>query len=76
MLAKKSIKQSYSPSEIVLSLMREFKQMTNETIRIGLAYNNVSTMKRLSKLSYSQLKRYNHFPSYYKLARFLKLQEF
>jgi putative transposase len=40
--------------------------MVNESIRIGLA-NDVSSLKRLSLLSYNQLARYDS-PSYYKLC--------
>ena len=40
--------------------------MTNDSTRIGLANDNVSTMKRLSKLSYKELKRYGNILSYYK----------
>jgi hypothetical protein len=40
--------------------------MVNESIRIGLA-NDVSSLKRLSPLSYNQLARYDS-PSYYKLC--------
>lgn len=57
MLARKSVKQSYNPSAEVLSLMRDFKQMTNDCIRIGLA-NDASSLKRLSILCYKELKLY------------------
>ncbi|MHB1908415.1 MAG: IS200/IS605 family accessory protein TnpB-related protein [Nitrososphaerales archaeon] len=70
MLARKSIKQSYTPSHRVLDLMKEFRQMTNEAIRIGLA-NDTSNMKRLSSLSYKKLKRYN-VRSCYKLCAISK----
>ena len=70
-LARKSIKQSYRPSSKILSLMQSFKQITNDCIRIGLA-NNASSLKRLSILSYKQLKPYNNFPSYYKLCAISK----
>ena len=40
--------------------------MVNESIRIGLA-NNVSSLRRLSLLSYNQLAHYDS-PSYYKLC--------
>lgn len=48
-LARKSIKQPYHPSAQVLSLMQEFKQMTNDCIRIGLTDNDASSMKRFSR---------------------------
>ncbi|MHB1907895.1 MAG: IS200/IS605 family accessory protein TnpB-related protein [Nitrososphaerales archaeon] len=70
MLARKSIKQSYTPSHRVLDRMKEFRQMTNEAIRIGLA-NDTSNMKRLCSLSYKELKRYN-VRSCYKLCAISK----
>jgi putative transposase len=69
-LARKSIKQSYSPSENVLSLINVYRQITNEAIRIGLASDS-SSLKKLSILSYKQLKRYN-VPSCYKLCAISK----
>ena len=53
-LVRKSLKQFYRPSPDVLALMQEFRQMTNECIRIGLA-NDSSSMKRLCNLSYNRL---------------------
>jgi putative transposase len=69
-LVRKSIKQSYKPSETVLSLMHDYKQMTNDAIRIGLA-KGASTMKSLCMLSYEQLTRFK-LPSYYKLCAISK----
>lgn len=46
-------------------MMETFRQMVNDCLRVGLA-NNVSTMKKLSNLSYPLLARYN-IVSYYKL---------
>jgi putative transposase len=69
-LARKSIKQPYHPSLGILSLMQDFKQMTNDCIRIGLT-NEVSSMKKLSLLSYKELKEYK-VPSYYKLCAISK----
>jgi len=43
-----------------------FRRMVNESILIGLA-NDVSSLRRLSLLSYSQLAQYDS-PSYYKLC--------
>jgi len=45
--------------------METFRHMVNDCIRIGLQ-NDASTMKRLSKLCYSELARYDII-SYYKL---------
>lgn len=66
LLAKKSVKQNYRPAPRILSLMEDFRQMTNDCIRVGLT-NYASTLKRLSTLSYKQLERYQ-VPSYYKLC--------
>ena len=50
----------------VLGLLKVFRMMVNESIRIGLA-NDVSSLRRLSLLSYGQLARYDS-PSCYKLC--------
>jgi putative transposase len=63
-LAVKSVKQSFS-AEALLPLMETFRLMVNDCIRIGLQ-NDASTMKRLSKLCYAELARYDII-SYYKL---------
>lgn len=70
MLARKSVKQRYSPTAPVLVLMQEFRCMVNDCIRIGLE-NDCSTMKRLSSLAYRQLGGYQ-VPSYYKLCAISK----
>lgn len=46
--------------------METFRQMVNRCIRIGIENKNVSTLKKLSLLSYKHLKEYQ-IPSYYKL---------
>ena len=43
--------------------METFSRMVNDCIRIGLG-NDASTMKRLSKLCYSDLSRYNIYSKY------------
>lgn len=43
--------------------MQDFKRMTNDCIRIGLA-SETTSMKRLSLLSYEKLKRYGGYSSY------------
>lgn len=63
MLATKCIRQR-SSIEPLFPLMEVFRQMVNDCIKIGLA-NNVSSMKKLSLLSYKQLKKYD-IVSYYK----------
>lgn len=70
MLARKAVRQSFSPSAHILALMCSFKDMTNECIRIGLA-SDTSTLKRLSLLSYHILARFR-VPSYYKLGAISK----
>jgi hypothetical protein len=50
----KSVWQNYTPSPKVLGLLELFRKMVNESIRIGLL-NNVSSLRKLSLLSYSQL---------------------
>jgi putative transposase len=50
----------------VLVLLEVFRRIVNESIRIGLA-NNVSSLRRLSLLSYNQLAQYDS-PSCYKLC--------
>jgi len=65
-LARKSVKQSFNPSERILGLMALFREMTNACIRIGME-NDASTLKRLSLLSYPQLKDFRIL-SYYKLC--------
>ncbi len=67
LLARKSVTQSYSPSKAVLSLMQDFRRMTNDCIRIGLLHD-VSNMKKLCSLTYRELGRNNNVLSYYKLC--------
>src|SRR5881296_1748523 len=66
LLAVKSVWQHYAPTLEVLELLEVFRRMVNESIRIGLA-NEVSSLRRLSLLSYSQLAQYDS-PSCYKLC--------
>jgi putative transposase len=65
-LAVKSVKQNILPPADLLQLLETFRRMVNESLRIGLAYD-VYSLKRLSLLSYKQLKKYD-CPSYYKLC--------
>jgi putative transposase len=64
--AFKSVWQNYTPALEVLGLLELFRKMVNESIRIGLA-NDVSSLRKLSLLSYNQLAHYD-CPSYYKLC--------
>jgi putative transposase len=56
----------------MMELMNDYRKMTNDVIRIGIANGNVSTLKRLSILSYRELKRYRNTPSCYKLCAISK----
>src|SRR3989475_6461402 len=65
-LAVKSVWQYYVSSSDVLMLLEVFRRMVNDSLRIGLV-NSVSSLKKLSLLSYNQLAQYDS-PSYYKLC--------
>jgi len=65
-LAVKSVWQYYVPVGDVLRLLHVFRQMVNDSIRIGLV-NDASSLRRLSLLSYNQLAQYDS-PSCYKLC--------
>jgi putative transposase len=53
--------------------MQEYRGMTNDAIRIGIANNNLSNLKKLSKLTYKEFKvRYRNVPSCYKLCAISK----
>jgi putative transposase len=64
--ALKSIWQYYAPTREVLDLLETFRRLVNDSIRVGLA-NDVTSLRRLSQLSYNQLAQYDS-PSYYKLC--------
>jgi len=64
--ALKSVWQHYAPTREVLGLLEVFRRMVNESIRIGIA-NDVSSLRKLSLLSYNQLAYYDS-PSCYKLC--------
>src|SRR2546422_11110104 len=66
LLAVKSVWQHHASTRDVLGLLEVFRTMVNESIRIGLA-NDVSSLRKLSLLSYSQLAQYDS-PSCYKLC--------
>ncbi len=51
--------------------MNEFRQMTNDAIKIGIA-SDVSVLKRLSKLCYKELNGFRKVPTYYKLCAISK----
>lgn len=62
----KSVKQDFEPNQEQLQMMEIFRQMANDSIRIGLE-NNCSTLKKLSMLAYNKLENYSII-SYYKLT--------
>jgi putative transposase len=64
------VKQRFHPDERTLGLMQSFRQMTNICICIGLE-NDASSLKRLSLLSYRELRGFQ-LPSYYKLCAISK----
>jgi len=66
LLAVKSVWQYYVSSSDVLRLLEGFRRMVNDSLRIGLV-NDVSSLRKLSLLSYNQLAHYDS-PSYYKLC--------
>ena len=66
LLAVKSVWQHYAPTRDVLGLLEVFRRMVNGSIRIGMA-NKVSSLGRLSLLSYNHLAKYDS-PSCYKLC--------
>jgi hypothetical protein len=70
LLARKAVRESYSPSSEVLALMRSFKEMTNACIRIGLA-DDASTRMRLTYLAYHGLAKFD-VPSYCKVCAISK----
>ncbi|MDA4136522.1 MAG: transposase [Thaumarchaeota archaeon] len=71
MLARKSVKQRFAPPPSIEPLMESFRLMCNDAIRIGLAAD-ASSLKRLSKLTYGELRRYDGVPSSYKLCAISK----
>jgi len=70
LLARKSVKQRLAPPTSIKHVMESFRVMCNDVIRIGMAAD-VSSMKRLSKIAYGELKRYD-VPSYYKVCAISK----
>jgi len=70
-IARKAVKQRFTPPVSIEPLMETFRLMCNDAIRIGLAAN-ASSLKRLSKLTYGELRRYDA-PSYYKLCAISKV---
>ena len=70
MLAVKAVQQRYTPNNELLGLLEQFRQMINDSIRIGLA-ENVTSLKSLSLKTYGQLGQYDAM-SYYKLCAISK----
>src|SRR3989442_12898675 len=71
-LAVKSVWQYYVSSSDVLMLLEVFRRMVNDSLRIGLV-NSVSSLKKLSLLSYNQLAHYDSL-SYYMLCAISRAQ--
>jgi len=67
---RKAITQRFKPSAQILSLMAEFRAMTNICIEIGLRHDAAS-LKRLSLLSYHELRSF-HAPTSYRLCAISK----
>src|SRR3990167_10757541 len=63
MRATKSIKQSIPPNNDLDNMMEIFRDMMNHCIRIGIR-ENCSTLKRMSILSYHELRDYDILSSY------------
>lgn len=66
MLVYKAIRQQFTPTQELGTMMETFRQMVNECIRIGLD-NNISTLKKFSSNHYHNLKKYD-IQSKYKLT--------
>jgi putative transposase len=66
MLALKSVNQGYSPTTEIQCLLESFRRMVNDCIEIGLLHN-VTTLKRLSMLSWERRRVYK-CPAYYKAS--------
>lgn len=65
-MAVKSIKQNYTFSDDITSMMETFKEMVNFCITIGLQ-ENISTLKKFSSLYYKDLSHFD-IQSKYKLT--------
>jgi len=59
----KSVKQSIQPNNDLENMMDIFRDMMNHCIRIGIK-ENCSTLKRMSILSYHELRNYDILSSY------------
>lgn len=65
-IALGSVKQPYQAPPEILEMMKIFRMMVNECIRIGMQ-NDAVTMKHLSNLAYRSLGKYD-IVAYYKLC--------
>lgn len=70
MQAIKSVRQNYEPTEETLELIKDFRLMVNDCIRIGFELG-ITSMKKLSLASYHALKEY-HVASCYSLTAISK----
>jgi putative transposase len=66
LLAIKSVKQGYRPTLEVQRILEISHRMVNDCIEIGLEYN-VTSLKRLSLLSWPRRRKYD-CPGYYKVC--------
>lgn len=68
MRAIKAVKQSYKPTREMLALLEDFRLMVNDCMRAGLKFekenHSTPSMKKLSILCYSLLKRYQVYSPY------------
>jgi putative transposase len=70
MQAFKAVKQSYTPTAELLTLLDQFRRMVNACIGVGVA-TNVTSMKALSKKAYHNLAAYD-VATYYRLTAISK----
>src|SRR2546422_3949630 len=64
--AVKAVRQNYRPTEEILSLLKDFRCMVNDCVRVGLK-ENLTSMKSLSVKAYHQLSAYD-VPTCYRLT--------
>lgn len=64
--AIKPVKQQFQPTIEILQFMEKFRQMVNDSIRVGLE-NDVASMKNLCQLSYKGTAKYS-IVNYYRLC--------
>jgi hypothetical protein len=64
----KAVRQNYQPTLTILALLEDFRLMVNDCLRTGLKFeeenHTTPSMKRLSLMCYSQLKKYEVYSAY------------